>query len=226
MIVVLSGTDGAGKSTQLRLLTEHLQSRGKRTRTLWHRPGYSWEAGLLKRLYRSIHPGGPPPGNSDARDAFLAKPRTGRLWITVACLDSLLQWAIKTRWWSLTGTVVLLDRYLDDGALDLEALFPGAAVTRGRFWRLVRWLSPRPHLRCLLLVSGEEGERRCGQKEDPFPVSPAVRRQREAAYAAMSQDGTWEVLDASPPADEVQRHLRALLDSRLSVEPLTAPEAS
>lgn len=219
MIVAVSGTDGAGKSTQIDLLVAHLGDRGRSARVMWHRPGYSAEAQLLKDLYRKLRPGAPPPGRSDARDALLAHGGAGRLWRIMAYMDCALQWGLKARWWSWTGAVVLVDRYLMDAELDLRHLFPANDVVRGLPWRLVRALCPEPALRVVLTVASEEAIRRCAGKHDPFPVPDDVRRQREQAYLALTSDERWTIVDATPPVEDVQRDLQALIEPLLGSSP-------
>ena len=41
MIVAISGLDGAGKSTQIDLLSKSLSAKGVRVRFLWARGGYT-----------------------------------------------------------------------------------------------------------------------------------------------------------------------------------------
>ena len=53
-LFVFSGLDGAGKSTQIDLLTARLRQDGTRSQVLWSRGGYTPGMLLLKRIARRL----------------------------------------------------------------------------------------------------------------------------------------------------------------------------
>src|SRR3990172_5450245 len=90
-LVVFSGLDGAGKSTQIDLLRRRLQSSGVRTTVVWVRGGYTPAFVVLKSLVRRLAPRAvPPPGASAARTETLARGWLRRIWLTIAVLDLVL----------------------------------------------------------------------------------------------------------------------------------------
>ena len=74
-LIVIEGTDGSGKSTQFRALTERLQKDGKAFKTLVF-PRYSEPSSALIRMYLGGEFGSNPADvNAYAASAFYAVDR-------------------------------------------------------------------------------------------------------------------------------------------------------
>ena len=54
MIVVFSGTDGSGKSTQIEMLINEFRNQGFRTKYIWARGGYTPLFSVLKKILRML----------------------------------------------------------------------------------------------------------------------------------------------------------------------------
>lgn len=216
-MIAFSGTDGAGKSTQIAKLCDALTLRGRRPRVVWFRPGYSTEARALKQTWRRLRAGkATPPGPSAERSRLLEKPGVQRAWLAMALVDTWLQCALKMRVWRAAGQVVLCDRYIDDAIMDLQTLFPEVVADDWLPWRMVRSMCSRPTVQVLLVLSSEEAERRCELKEEPFPTSLEVRQFREANYERLSRDPAWVVVDASQSEEDVHLEILRAIDERAS----------
>ena len=75
MLIVFSGTDGAGKSTQIRELKKYFSSKEKKLNVIWARGGYTPGFEFLKGLIRKLSPKSlPQPGNSTSRQTKLSNP--------------------------------------------------------------------------------------------------------------------------------------------------------
>jgi thymidylate kinase len=208
MIVVFSGTDGAGKTTQIELLSDDFKARGVRVRRLWARAGYTPIFSGLKTLLRKLGRGRlPPPGPSSKREAMLQPGWRRSLWLFAAIVDLAIYYSIWMRWLKWFGFVVLSDRYFQDSELDFMRNFPDEDVSRWLVWRLLILFAPRPQHQFLLLVSPEISTQRSVEKEEPFPDSMETLEWRYARYCEMVERGGWYVLDGREPVDIVHKRI-------------------
>ncbi len=201
-VIAVSGVDGAGKSTQIERLTLRLRAAGHTPLVFWFRPGYSDEMNALRAAARRLRPGALPRQGA-AREATFARPGVRKTWVAAALGDTLLQYAAKVRALSLAGRVVVCDRYLADGALDLALRFPELEAPLRPAWAAVRALAPRPAVSLFLALPLDEAARRLANKDEPFPDPPALRAARHARYTELAAGGVFDVLIDAAPAPEV-----------------------
>ena len=157
-LIVIEGTDGSGKSTQFRLLTEAVEQAGYEFRKLVF-PQYKEESSALIRMYLGGEFGDKPSDvNAYAASAFYAVDRYA---------------SYKKVWgqWYEEGGLVLSDRYTTSNAVHQASKEPEAG--RAEF---LRWLYefeydklglPRPDLTIYLDV--------------PTAYTEQLMRAREAA---------------------------------------------
>lgn len=214
MIVSLSGVDCSGKSTQLALLERHLRGCGRDVQTIWYRPGYSpWLDGA-RALVRRVRPGSLPQvaasdSPPDARREAFAKPSVRRAWLAMASVDTLVQYAVSLRLQAARHDVILCDRYVDDGALDLRLRFPDLRGASDAAFRLIGRVAPRPAPALLLMVPHAVMVERMKLKQEPFPDPPRVRDARYAAYEALAASGRYVTIDGSQPPEQVHAEILA-----------------
>ena len=199
-LITFGGLDGAGKSTQIALLTDYLVKSGRKPVYIWTRGGYT--AGLqgLKTLSRRfLQRKLPPSGTSPQRSQAFSKWWVRRLWLSLALLDLLWVYGVQIRWHRYRGRLVLCDRYLWDTAIDFRLNFPQEKLDHYWLWRLLERISPQPDASFLMLLSVEESRRRSEMKGEPFPDPPEVLRQRLACYQELIPRVPFQVLDGSQP---------------------------
>ncbi|QYM77514.1 hypothetical protein K0B96_09240 [Horticoccus luteus] len=210
MLIVFSGTDGAGKSTQIELLERALRGRGASVRRVWIRGGYTPGFAALKGLVRRFRPQAlPKPGASSERTLTFASSRVRRVWLTLALLDLLLLTALVLRVRVAMGRTVLCDRYLEDSLLDFRRNFPQEEVADWWLWRVLAQCAVKPTHQFLLLVRPAESARRSRLKDEPFPDSPETLAWRYDAYRALGAGGGWQVIDCERSIAAVQREIAA-----------------
>lgn len=206
MLIAFSGLDGAGKSTQIRLLVASLRASGRRVAEFWSRGGYTPLFNGAKAILRRVRPSLPAAGHSSERSRRLSSPLVRRMWLHLAIVDLLFWYALWIRWKRLAGWVVVCDRYLIDTALDFERNFPEENVQHWFSWRLLERLTPRPSAGFILLVPVEESVRRSRRKGEPFPDSCETLEWRRSRYAGLAAAGReWQVLDGRVPEVDLHR---------------------
>jgi len=170
MLIVFSGLDGAGKSTQIDLLKERLSSRDLSVKVIWARGGYTPGFELLKKILRRIAGKKiPPAGPSLVRDAKLKKSSLQKLWLTIALVDLILIWAFYVRFLQMMGFVIICDRYINDTLLDFRRNFPSSGIEKSLGWWFLKLVIPKPNKCFLFLIPVETSIKRSIEKSDPFP---------------------------------------------------------
>jgi dTMP kinase len=183
MIIVFSGTDGAGKSTQIKNLTDTFQAQGGSPLYLWSRGGYTPIFSAIKSLARkALNKKLPKQGNSNSRDKLLKKGSVSRLWLTIAIIDLIFLYGVYVRLQSLFGKTVICDRYIDDTAIDFKHNFTDSFNINSVLWRLLKLLTPRPHYSFLLYVPVNISQYRSTLKNEPFPDTKETLEFRLANY--------------------------------------------
>lgn len=208
-LIVFSGIDGAGKTTQIESIDSLLKGEGVRTRRVWARGGYTPIFNILKRVMRTV--GGrslPPPGRTAQRTEMLGTGWRRRVWLTIAIVDLALYYALWVRGLKWAGFIVLSDRYLLDTEVDFVLNFPDEKVSQWVLWRVLCWLAPRPDAAFMFLVDVDESMVRSREKNEPFPDSENVLAVRWERYrAACRSDGAYLQIDGTRPREEITKQL-------------------
>lgn len=200
--VCFEGGDGAGKSTQVRLLTDELQRRGH-------------------HVVVTRQPGGTPLG-MQIRDLVLhgehVSPRAEALLFAADKahhVDELIRPALAA------GHVVITDRYTDS-----SIAYQGAGRDLGadeirdlQLWAVAGVL---PDITFVLDVQPETGRRRRGALPDRLESETDGFHQavRDGFLDLAARDpGRYVVLDAGRPPDEIHTHVMARIDEALGAAP-------
>ena len=217
ILVTFSGIDGAGKTTQIRLLQERLAKQGVRSRYLRSRGGYTSGFKRLKScLRRHVRGALPPPGHSPKRERQFKRRWVQAMWLILAILDLMRVYALQIRQWLRRGDVVICDRYIWDTLIDFQINFPKVKVEHWWLWRALAWSAPQPAASFLLIVSPQESERRALAKGDPFPDPWERRKKRYNLYHHLSeQDQVFDVVDASASIEHQHEYIYYQVQLRL-----------
>ncbi len=183
MIIVFSGVDGAGKSTQIDLLSSSIKQNNLTVYSIWSRGGYTPGFEFLKKALRTIlGKKAIPSGKDGGRDKAMANPIVSKLWLMIAMLDLAFLYGVVLRVKLLMDGVVICDRYLGDTYLDFSLNFPNIDFETMWLWRLLIWITPRPNASFLFLLPVDESIRRSKLKNEPFPDSKEVLESRLSVY--------------------------------------------
>ena len=218
-LIVIEGTDGSGKSTQFRLLTQRLEQEGREFQKLVF-PQYKEESSALIRMYLGGQFGDKPTDvNAYAASAFYAVDRYA---------------SYKKVWgaWYENGGLVLSDRYTTSNAVHQASKEP--EETRAEF---LRWLYefeydklglPRPDLTIYLDVPTEYTEQLMRSREAATGTSADIHEQDLEYLATCRKMGRtaaeyygWTVIDCVRDGkmrsiedihEEIYSHVKACLE--------------
>jgi thymidylate kinase len=183
MIVVFSGTDGSGKSTQIEMLINKFRIKGFRTKYIWVRGGYTPLFSALKKILRMLAAKKiPDAGDSPSRDKLLKKKSVSSAWLAIAILDLLMFYGVYIRTMSWLGTVVVCDRYIEDTLIDFKINFPDTFDDQSFLWKLLVLFAPRSNQSFLLFVPVDVSLIRSKMKGEPFPDTPETLAFRLKTY--------------------------------------------
>lgn len=231
-VVALSGLDGAGKSTQARLLVTALGQAGVPAVVLWDRISYN--ASLLRlsaplRLVLRLVPGATdrlaadvvlprvedpegryavPPAHRAVRGLRERLPVLSPVWVTLVVLLHAVPLRRRTLREAARGRLVVRDRYLLDSLVHLQARY-GVAQVRLQM-RLLRRMAPPPLAAFYLDLPAADAYER---KPEEHPVS-ALEQHRELYLREAARLGV-DVLEARRPAPQIADEVAAEVLRRL-----------
>jgi len=210
VFVAFEGGEGAGKSTQARLLAEWVQSRGHEVvRT--HEPGDTAVGAKLRQILLD-----PATGELSHRTEALLYAAD-----KAEHVDTLIRPALRR------GAVVITDRYVDS---TLAYQGAGRELRPDEMERLARWSTAdlRPHLTVLLDLPPRTGLGRF-ESQDRLEAEPLDfhERVRQGFLALAKQHpDRYAVIDASRPAEEIAAEIRARVEPLLRAARVEDPRTT
>ena len=214
MLIAFSGIDSAGKSTQILKVVEYFKSRGRKTKVIWSRGGYTPLFNIFKSILRKITDNAlPRPGDSIHRNKTFKKKWVQVIWLNIALLDMILFYALYFRLLKMWGFIVIADRYLWDTFIDFELKFQKDSFEKNILWKTLVFLSTRPDPSIILIIPIEESMRRSKLKKEPFSEDLIQRKKRLGLYKDLIEKEKWDYLiDGLQPIDEVWSNIRNNLE--------------
>jgi thymidylate kinase/glycosyltransferase involved in cell wall biosynthesis len=227
--VVLSGVDGAGKSTQIQLLVDGLRERGLRVETLWCR----WDPLVVKPAIKllgtlSRRGGGAPSTNGAAsaagggvrgsssmvarrrliRARLLSNPVFAKVWKGLMVIDYGLPLSVRVRRARRGSDVLLLDRYWYDVMVDYSFGRDLADPPR-----VLTALLPQPDGMVILDVDEDAALRRKTDTPDRLYLT-----ERRRLYRAAADRWGARIVDATRPAPAVFADIAAHVEDIISLD--------
>jgi dTMP kinase len=194
VIVALVGIDGAGKTTQAKMLAEWLTTCGVASGYFANPGGRRFLGRLAQRF-----------GRADAVDLL---GRRGFL-----AVEALLRWlnicraVVSSR---LSRRVAVMDRY----SFCQYAMMRVRAHRGERLARALYSVFPRPDLVCFLAVTPAEAHRRV-ERRGTDSESLSYLTASDAALRSLPEFASFTVVDADEPPHRVQAALRKAVGARL-----------
>jgi thymidylate kinase len=175
MVIVFSGLDCSGKSTQIDILKQKLKKKGQKNMVFWSRGGYTPGFQKIKDVIRMY--GGksmPEPGHTLQREEALSNPIIRKVWLTVAMMDLIYYYAIYLRIKSQLGYTIICDRYMMDTNIDFHLTYPMEGTEKWVLWKILKFTAVKPDFHFVSTIPVPESVRRSKFKYEPFPDTPEV----------------------------------------------------
>ncbi len=218
-LIVIEGTDGSGKSTQFRLLSEHMEADGVQFKHLVF-PRYKEESSALIRMYLGGHFGSKPSDvNAYAASSFYAVDRYA---------------SYKMDWgqWYEDGGVVLSDRYTTSNAVHQASKEQGEKQQEFLAWlydfEYEKLGLPRPDLVIYLDVPTDFTEKLLRHRESDTNTTADIHEKDMQYLATCRQTGRaaaqfygWTVINCVENGtmrsmedihQEIYRHVKTCLE--------------
>ena len=169
-IIVFSGTDGSGKTTQIKLLINELKKKGFSTKYLWARGGYTpLFLGLKKILKIFLFKKNNNFSRGDYRTQLFSNKFLTKLWLTISILDLIIFYVLYLRLVCRFKNIIICDRYIEDTLIDFKRNFKGSFNDSSFLWKLLVLIAPKPNQHFLLYVPVNVSHERSKLKAEPFP---------------------------------------------------------
>ena len=201
MFITFEGVEGAGKTTQIRLLTERLRQSGRTDTLTTREPGDGPLGTELRRL--ALHP----------PDGIQVAPRAELL---IMLADRAQHVAQVIRPSLNRGGIVICDRYADS-SVAYQGYGRGLDVPE--IMRLNSWATDglRPDLTVLLDLDPAVGLARQNERNVMEEQSLAFHARVRAGFLALAEaaPAQWRVLDAARPMEAVHADIWAAIEPHL-----------
>lgn len=210
MMIIFSGLDGAGKSTQIVRLKAYFETKNRKVVLFWSRGGYTPGMEFLKQLLRKS--GSPvvpsKQGNTKEREIAFQKNSVRKLWLILAVFDLILHYGLILRFKNISGKQIICDRYIFDTQLDFELNFPDEKVSTWFLWKILKKVALLPKYYFVLTIPVEESQKRSKLKNEPFPDSLEVLNYRLAKYLDFCKNHkNVHHIECNKPIEAVQQEI-------------------
>lgn len=210
-VITFSGIDCAGKSTQIEIIKEALDSHNIKNRVIWSRGGYtSWVEGIKTLVRRD-------KGFSDEekkkyREDISNNSKKSKLLLWASIMDLVRYYGIVFRCIELTGTKILCDRYLWDTYIDFKMKYPTIDFSNWKSWKLLERIAKKPECSIVFTIPIEESMKRSVEKNDQHSEPYDFRLQRINQYIMAINENKWQyVVDAMKSKELVTAEVKEII---------------
>lgn len=212
MVIVLTGVDGSGKTTQADLILESLKNDGIPVSYVWSR----WKPFLLRPVInmwkQNISKDTKRSGGAEdykkiksSKSRLLRNPFFKWLWLTAFFLDYGIQIFFKIRLRKLNNKLILSDRMFHDSVID-QAINLGsdrASLLEKIDSMWMKVVFPQPDM---VLYIDCPGEVAFSRKDDAPDVEYLI--ERRDLYLQLADKYGWVVIDGTLPIDAVASRIK------------------
>ena len=209
-IVVFSGIDGCGKSTQIERLTNYFDLNNTKYKILWVRPGSTPIFLFIKSVARILFKSLPKGGRSDKREALLKQSKIGKIWFYLSFIELLYIFKIKPPILTLFGYKLIFDRYILDSIIDYEIMLDKSLFST----RFVQYLlrSNKNIIKIYLDIPIKDSIYRCERKWEPFPDTEQEKVVRFKLYNDYMDSLDYVEINGQNSPESIQDSIFKLVD--------------
>ena len=202
-MISFSGIDCSGKSTQMEKVYDFFSKNHICCKMIHSRGGYTPLLEFVKRLIRHDK-GDHGEASEKARAEVHGNPRKRRFLLWLSILDIVLYYGIWFRLVELRGTTILADRYFWDSYIDFKMKYAEIDFEKWLVWKMARYIYLKPEHSVIYTIPAELSIYRSTLKEEPWPESLEVRRDRIDWYMKEIANRRWQhVIDATASINDV-----------------------
>ncbi len=204
-IIIFSGLDGCGKSTQINKLKDYFDKKGIKYKIIWARPGSTPFLIWIKSIARFFISTLPSEGRSDKRSQLLNKSILGDIWFFISFLELIYIFKLKSFLLNKLGYFQIYDRHLIDAFIDYKVLFNHDIKIK-----LILNYIPRVNkggLKIYLSIPIDESIKRCSTKYEPYPDTIDEKCIRESYYIKYMKDSDYITLDGLENSEELHKKI-------------------
>jgi len=220
MLIVFTGIDGSGKTTQARLLIEDMRNRGIDVDYVWCR----WEPWLLRPIIslwkrNKVQDHHSSKGNiyrqvQKEKSQMLKNPVLRFLWFSFFIIEYGLQVVWKVRLRQLKGGMIVSDRMFYDSFIDqaINLGYNGDRLISKLESFYTKLIFPSPTMTIYIDCPEEIALRR---KNDAPDIE--YLRERRILYKKLSDRYRWKIIDGSLPVDIIFKDIKRLVYSKCPI---------
>lgn len=210
-MISFSGIDCCGKSTQIELLTQKMRDKGIRCKVIWSRGGYTPGIEFLKKIIR-----GGKKSSKEERIANSERVNSNsikrKILFSVSLIDLWFYYSVVLRIQGI-NKVIICDRYIWDTYIDFKMKYPEYCFEKNFWWKSTLKTMVKPNPSFCLFISADESMRRSSLKDEPFPETVSVRKERIDWYYNEMNNNRWDYrVDASKSIEDVYSQIISRLD--------------
>lgn len=190
MVVSFSGIDGAGKTTQINLLTNYCNKHGIKYIKRWSKARGTPGIMFLKRLVRRDK-NMSQDQQVEYRDKIYKSSWKKKILYFLSMVDLCIYWGVYLRCIRHTSDLLILDRYLWDTYVEVSNEFHIENLNKRFLWKLVKFCSLKPNISVLLFIPPEESLRRDMLKGEITTDALEVKQAKTDIYMRLKEQGVW-----------------------------------